>query len=205
MFIDNWNIQTAVWLKEVCYDRSPFNALLSTFLLSAAWHGVHPGYYFTFLTAVPITLAARRVRQTVRPWFQHTSWSRLIYSLITWLCTQIAMSYTVAPFILLGLGPSLQLYRSLGFCLHILPLLLLLILPHKKRLETKGRSVKEPPCDRNYNHLKKEMWRGYPFLTEAEASYKLCFSNYKRSAFVYIHLNLPSSACLESLLDSKSH
>ncbi|XP_073522369.1 lysophospholipid acyltransferase 2-like isoform X1 [Phyllobates terribilis] len=157
MFIDNWNIQTAVWLKEVCYDRSPFNPLLSTFLLSAAWHGVHPGYYFTFLTAVPITLAARKVRLTVRPMFQHTLWSKLIYSLITWLCTQVAMSYTVAPFILLGLGPSFQLYRSLGFCLHILPLLLLLILPHKKRPETKGGSSKEPPCDRNYNHLKKEI------------------------------------------------
>ncbi|XP_073420242.1 lysophospholipid acyltransferase 2-like [Dendrobates tinctorius] len=157
MFIDNWNIQTAVWLKEVCYDRSPFNPLLSTFLLSAAWHGVHPGYYFTFLTAVPITLAARKVRQTVRPMFQHTLWSRIVYSLVTWLCTQVAMSYTVAPFILLGLGSSFQLYRSLGFCLHILPMLLLLILPQRKRLETKGGSSKEPPCDRNYNHLKKEM------------------------------------------------
>ncbi|XP_040280228.1 lysophospholipid acyltransferase 2-like isoform X1 [Bufo bufo] len=157
MFIDNWNIQTAVWLKEVCYDRSPFNPLLSTFLLSAAWHGVHAGYYFTFLTAAPITLAARRVRQTIRPWFQHTSWRRLIYSLITWVCTQIAMCYTVAPFILLGLGPSLQLYRSLGFCLHILPLLLLFIVPKRKRPETKGGSSQEPSCDRNYNHLKKEM------------------------------------------------
>ncbi|XP_056413325.1 lysophospholipid acyltransferase 2-like isoform X2 [Hyla sarda] len=157
MYIDNWNIQTAVWLKEVCYDRSPFNPLLSTFLLSAAWHGVHPGYYFTFLTAAPITVVARRVRQTIRPWFQHSSRSRLSYSLITWLCTQIAMTYTVAPFILLGLGPSLQLYRSLGFCFHILPALLLLILPDKNRLETKGGSSKESACDRNYNHLKKEM------------------------------------------------
>ncbi|KAG8588609.1 hypothetical protein GDO81_006037 [Engystomops pustulosus] len=156
MYIDNWNIQTAVWLKEVCYDRSPFNPLLSTFILSAAWHGVHPGYYFTFLTAVPVTLAARRVRQTIRPWFQHTSWSKLIYSLITWLCTQIAMSYTVAPFILLGLGPSLQLYRSLGFCLHIIPLVLLLILPNRKRHNTEEGSSKQPSCDRNYNHLKKE-------------------------------------------------
>ncbi|XP_075053871.1 membrane-bound glycerophospholipid O-acyltransferase 1-like [Mixophyes fleayi] len=151
MFIDNWNIQTAVWLKEVCYDRSPFYPLLSTFLLSAAWHGVNPGYYLTFITAVPITLAARRVRQTVRPWFQSTSWSTSVYSVITWVCTQIAMSYTVAPFLLLELGPSLQLYRSLGFSLHILPFLLLLVLPQRNRLQ----AVKD--CDRNYNYLKKKM------------------------------------------------
>ncbi|XP_063810726.1 lysophospholipid acyltransferase 2-like isoform X2 [Pseudophryne corroboree] len=153
MFIDNWNIQTAVWLKEVCYDRSPFCPLLSTFLLSAAWHGVNPGYYLTFLTAAPITLAARKVRQTVRPWFQHTSWSKSVYSVTTWACTQIAMSYTVAPFILLELGPSLQLYRSLGFFLHILPFLLLLILPERKRLQP----VKSRPTETTFNHLKKEM------------------------------------------------
>ncbi|XP_072277180.1 lysophospholipid acyltransferase 2-like [Pyxicephalus adspersus] len=157
VFIDNWNIQTAVWLKEVCYDRSPFNPLFSTFLLSAAWHGVHPGYYCTFLTAVPITLAARRVRQNIRPWFQQTALLRLVYDIITWASTQIAMSYTVAPFILLELGPSLQLYRSMFFCLHILPVLLLVVLPQRKRLPAVKESSAETPCDRNYNHLKKDM------------------------------------------------
>ncbi|KAE8623995.1 hypothetical protein XENTR_v10005799 [Xenopus tropicalis] len=111
MFIDNWNIQTAVWLKEVCYDRSPYNPLLSTFMLSAVWHGVHPGYYLTFLTAVPITVAARHVRRTIRPWFQGHVLNRTVYDVITWLCTQIAMSYTVGPFMLLELGLSLKLYR----------------------------------------------------------------------------------------------
>lgn len=156
MFIDNWNIQTAVWLKEVCYDRSPYNPLLSTFVLSAAWHGVHPGYYCTFLTAVPITLAARRVRQTIRPLFQHTALHRFVYDVITWASTQITMCYTVAPFIILELGPSLQLYRSLFFCLHILPVLLLMVLPKKKRPVSVKESSAETPCDRNYNHLKKE-------------------------------------------------
>ena len=32
-----------------------------TFVLSALWHGVYPGYYFTFITAIPITAAARAV------------------------------------------------------------------------------------------------------------------------------------------------
>ncbi|KAM8977417.1 lysophospholipid acyltransferase 2-like [Pelodytes ibericus] len=156
VFIDNWNIQTAIWLKEVCYDRSPFNPLISTFLLSAVWHGVHPGYYLTFLTAVPITLAARRVRSHIRPWFQRTALSRTVYDVSTWLCTQIAMSYTVAPFLLLDLGQSLLLYRSLGFSLHILPILLLLLLPQNKKSHSTKEISTQPLCDRNYNHLKKE-------------------------------------------------
>ncbi|XP_053563010.1 lysophospholipid acyltransferase 2 [Bombina bombina] len=156
VFIDNWNIQTTVWLKEVCYDRSPINPLLSTFMLSALWHGVHPGYYLTFFTAVPITLAARRVRQNVRPWFQRTALSRAAYDVITWFCTQVAMSYTVAPFLLLELGQSVEVYRSLGFCLHIAPILLLLILPQRTKPRSTEENGTKKALDRNYNHLKKE-------------------------------------------------
>lgn len=46
---------------RVCYDQAPKHRLALTFILSALWHGVYPGYYFTFLTAIPITIAARAV------------------------------------------------------------------------------------------------------------------------------------------------
>lgn len=48
-------------LFRVCYDRAPKHRLALTFILSALWHGVYPGYYFTFITAIPITMAARAV------------------------------------------------------------------------------------------------------------------------------------------------
>ncbi|XP_061449176.1 lysophospholipid acyltransferase 1 isoform X2 [Rhineura floridana] len=59
MYIENWNIQTTAWLKRVCYDRAPRYPTALTFLLSALWHGVYPGYYFTFITGIFMTLAAR--------------------------------------------------------------------------------------------------------------------------------------------------
>lgn len=93
MFLDNWNIQTALWLKRwmlqnriiltehassswnlrkqcelllfclrrVCYERCPYNPTAATFLLSAIWHGVYPGYYLTFVTGIAVTMAARAV------------------------------------------------------------------------------------------------------------------------------------------------
>lgn len=93
MFLDNWNIQTALWLKRwtleinwiiltehvctfwnlrnnvsfvavlcrVCYERCPYNPTAATFLLSAIWHGVYPGYYLTFVTGIVVTMAARAV------------------------------------------------------------------------------------------------------------------------------------------------
>ncbi|CAI9585054.1 unnamed protein product [Staurois parvus] len=71
MYIDNWNIQTAVWLKRVCYDRAPKYRTALTFLLSALWHGVYPGYYFTFITGIPVMLAARAVRNNFRHYLLH--------------------------------------------------------------------------------------------------------------------------------------
>lgn len=48
-------------LYRVCYERVPWYPTVLTFILSALWHGVYPGYYFTFLTGILVTLAARTV------------------------------------------------------------------------------------------------------------------------------------------------
>ena len=53
-------------LPSVCYDRAPHHPMAMTFVLSALWHGVYPGYYFTFITAIPITAAARAVSGRAR-------------------------------------------------------------------------------------------------------------------------------------------
>lgn len=46
---------------RVCYERCPINPTAATFLLSAMWHGVYPGYYLTFVTGIGMTMAARAV------------------------------------------------------------------------------------------------------------------------------------------------
>ncbi|KAG8445615.1 hypothetical protein GDO86_010407 [Hymenochirus boettgeri] len=133
MFIDNWNIQTALWLKRVCYERATFSPTAKTFLLSAVWHGVYPGYYLTFFTGSLMTLAARNIRQNARHHFLHSSELKLIYDVMTWIATQVAISYTVAPFVLLSIKPSLQFYSSWYCCLHIACILVLLMIPARAR------------------------------------------------------------------------
>ncbi|OWF40150.1 Lysophospholipid acyltransferase 1 [Mizuhopecten yessoensis] len=59
MFIDNWNVQTVLWFRYICYTRIPFQRTLFTFILSALWHGCFPGYYFTFLSGAFMIQAAR--------------------------------------------------------------------------------------------------------------------------------------------------
>ncbi|XP_030067426.1 membrane-bound glycerophospholipid O-acyltransferase 1 isoform X2 [Microcaecilia unicolor] len=131
MYIDNWNIQTATWLKRICYDRVPWYPTVMTFLLSALWHGVYPGYYFTFITAIPATLAARAVRNNFRHYFLSSRTRKLLYDILTWVTTQLAICYTVAPFSLLAVEPTIKFYRSMYFYLHIICIFVLLLLPIK--------------------------------------------------------------------------
>ncbi|XP_012688947.2 lysophospholipid acyltransferase 1 [Clupea harengus] len=132
-FIDNWNIQTGIWLKFVCYDRASRYRTALTFVLSALWHGVYPGYYFTFLTAIPITMAARAMRKNARHHFLSCSVLKLSYDGVTWAATQLTICYTVMPFLLLAVEPTMQYYRSMYFHVHIISVLLALSLPGRPR------------------------------------------------------------------------
>lgn len=105
MFLDNWNIQTSLWLKRwiiltehvcafwnlrnnvsfvavlcrVCYERCPYNPTAATFLLSAIWHGVYPGYYLTFITGIVVTKAARAVSILYVRWAVKTRCNSELY------------------------------------------------------------------------------------------------------------------------------
>ncbi|XP_037668469.1 lysophospholipid acyltransferase 2 isoform X9 [Choloepus didactylus] len=158
MFVDNWNIQTALWLKRVCYERASLSPTIQTFILSAIWHGVYPGYYLTFLTGVVITLAARAIRKNIRRYFIEPPQLKLFYDIITWIVTQIAVSYTVVPFVLLSVKPSFKFYSSWYYCLHIAGVLVLLLLPVKRT--ERGKNATEnvqlshsKKCDDTENSL----------------------------------------------------
>ncbi|KAF7478577.1 Hypothetical predicted protein [Marmota monax] len=152
MYLENWNIQTAAWLKCVCYERVPWCPTVLTFILSALWHGVYPGYYFTFLTGVLVTLAARAVRNNCRHHFLSSKALKCVYDLVTWAVTQLAVSYTVAPFVMLAAEPALSLYTSMYFYLHIISLLVILFLPikpqaHLQRQPQTANSVNKKKTD----------------------------------------------------------
>ncbi|XP_021116235.1 lysophospholipid acyltransferase 1 isoform X5 [Heterocephalus glaber] len=131
IYLENWNIQTAAWLKCVCYERTPWYPTVLTFVLSALWHGVYPGYYFTFLTGVLVTLAARAVRNNYRQHFHSSKALKVVYDVVTWATTQLAVSYIAAPFVMLAVEPTISLYKSMYFYLHIISLLVILFLPIK--------------------------------------------------------------------------
>lgn len=62
-----------------------------------------------------IFLLLFQVRHNIRPYFLVSDSYKNVYDVVTWASTQIAISYTVAPFVLLAVGPSLKFYRYVCF------------------------------------------------------------------------------------------
>uniref|UniRef100_A0A1I7VTR4 MBOAT family protein n=2 Tax=Loa loa TaxID=7209 RepID=A0A1I7VTR4_LOALO len=128
--LEAWNCCTMYWLRRVAYDRAPKGyRTLSTYLLSAVWHGFFLGYYVTFLTGALFTVSARTIRRCLRWRFQRNEFLRRLYDLLTFVVTKIALSYASYPFVMLHLGPGLYFYRQMYFFLHFSALFAILLLP----------------------------------------------------------------------------
>ncbi|KAI5307685.1 lysophospholipid acyltransferase [Ascosphaera atra] len=127
-YLGSWNKNTNHWLRNYMYLRvTPkgkkpgFRATLATFGTSAFWHGFYPGYYLTFILGSLIQTAAKNFRRHVRPFFltayedPKPTPKKPIYDFLSWLATQLTLSFCVAPFIALRLDASLQIWSRLYF------------------------------------------------------------------------------------------
>lgn len=129
-----------IWLRECVYKRLAgphkpgFGSVFGTFLTSAIWHGIAPGYYLSFLLAAMCQWLARLLRKSVRPiffenarmpdptlrtWKQYTV-SQLLYSIVSIVLTITSVNYVVIPFFTLSLRSSLQGYQTMAWHYHVI-------------------------------------------------------------------------------------
>jgi lysophospholipid acyltransferase len=143
-YLGNWNINTNNWLRNYIYLRvTPkgkkpgFRASMATFVTSALWHGFYPGYYLTFVLASFVQTVAKSqlfhilpscltadfeidFRRYFRPFFlepmtsQPTS-AKIYYDIFSYVVTQLAFSFTTAPFVLLTLPASFLVWTRVYF------------------------------------------------------------------------------------------
>jgi len=67
-----WNQKTQAWLQTYIYFRVPFGrfgCVMSTYAVSAYWHGFYPGYYLTFFTLGYLSTIQDKIIVHLRPWF----------------------------------------------------------------------------------------------------------------------------------------
>merc|ERR1712176_519953 len=109
-----WNKKTSLWLNRYVYIRTNGN-LMAVYSLSAFWHGFYPGYYLFFLSVPLVTVCERIGRKKISPYFSDNAFNHMCSVFLTSLFTE----YTVAPFVLLALDRSWDVWKSHYFFGHI--------------------------------------------------------------------------------------
>ncbi|XP_055451541.1 lysophospholipid acyltransferase 7 isoform X1 [Psammomys obesus] len=119
-----WNMTVQWWLAQYIYKGAPFRSYVLrsawTMLLSAYWHGLHPGYYLSFMT-IPLCLAAEgylesALRGHLSPRGQQA------WDWVHWFLKMRAYDYMCMGFVLLSMGDTLRYWSSVYFWVHFLAL-----------------------------------------------------------------------------------
>ena len=118
----------------------------ATFLFSAFWHGVRPGYYLTFMS-VPLVIAAQSLmKKLIEP---PEEW-QTVYGWINWFILHRCFEYLSVAFILLDIEIIIKTWSLMYFYNHImviffiiLPLILTRKMPADNGTKTKSKVDKK--------------------------------------------------------------
>ena len=99
--------------------------LALTLLVSAFWHGVHPGYYLTFMSVPFLVMAETRMEKAIKPYLSPTQckW----YDWVAHFFLYRGMEYLGCGFMLLNMAPTFAAWKSMCFIGHLVILLFLVI------------------------------------------------------------------------------
>ncbi|XP_036394890.1 lysophospholipid acyltransferase 7 [Megalops cyprinoides] len=117
-----WNMTVQWWLHHYIYPNAPFKGYTLraawTMFISAYWHGLHAGYYLSFLT-IPICIAAESALEgTVRAKLGPSGQN--IFDWVHWFLKMRAYDYMCMGFVLLSFGDTVNYWISIYFCIHVI-------------------------------------------------------------------------------------
>lgn len=167
--LDHWNMNTNVWLRNNVYKRIAkpgrkpgFKSTMFTFITSAFWHGIAPGYYIAFIMGGFCQSVARSLRKSLRPRvfrdasqkgdlrtlssIKTFSLNQAIYVFLSIVAVHTTMSHAAMAFILLDVKRTLLGWASLYFygIWTVLGLMLAFRLGLGKYLSGSKRVIQDP-------------------------------------------------------------
>ena len=89
-----------------------------TMTVSAFWHGVHAGYYLSFLTIPPNLVAEDLMSAAFRGDASDRKRARM-FDWFCWFCKMRSFEYMSMSFLLLGFSATLRYWSSVYFAGHI--------------------------------------------------------------------------------------
>ena len=94
-------------------------------VVSAWWHGIHPGYYLSFLTIPPTVMAEDAMKNSFRSKTDTRQQKR--YDWINWFFKMRSFDYTAMGFLLLRFDYTINYWSSIYFVVHIYTIVFLVI------------------------------------------------------------------------------
>lgn len=101
--------------------------------VSAYWHGLHAGYYASFLSAPLFVFAETRISQRVTPYLSDSQ--KYWWSWLTWFFVFRYLEYIAIPFMFLKFEVLWKIWSRIYFCGHVWTIALVFIsmlIPYKK-------------------------------------------------------------------------
>eukprot|EP00794_Sanderia_malayensis_P009066 gene9066-10034_t len=130
-----WNKTVQWWLYKYVHQNIPIKAMRMTIVLfvSAFWHGVHPGYYVTFMSVPLLALADGGMRRAIAPYLNERQ--RYVYDWINWFLLYRMMEYLGVGFMMLKIDVIWKIFKSVYFAGHVFLVVLIVVaalIPKKK-------------------------------------------------------------------------
>ncbi|XP_013400325.1 lysophospholipid acyltransferase 7 [Lingula anatina] len=116
----SWNMSVQFWLAHFVYSRVPFRSIRTflTMLVSAYWHGIHPGYYLSFLLVPFVLMAEDAMIKAFRD--NASNKQQQIFDWFWWFFKLRFLEYMSMGFLLLGLYSTLDYWSSIYFFGHVM-------------------------------------------------------------------------------------
>ncbi|XP_015269915.1 PREDICTED: lysophospholipid acyltransferase 7 [Gekko japonicus] len=116
-----WNMTVQWWLAQYIYKSAPVRSYVMrsawTMLISAYWHGIHPGYYLSFLT-IPLCLAAEGAMESGLL-KRLSPAGRLFGDWVQWFLKMRAYDYMCMGFVLLTFEDTVRYWSAIFYCIHV--------------------------------------------------------------------------------------
>ncbi|CAI7791503.1 unnamed protein product [Closterium sp. NIES-54] len=144
----HWNMGVGTWLRTYVYDRvTPRSGkptmwtLVFTQVVSALWHGLHPGYYLFFVNgAIGQHTSKLAFRHTAAAFPEPSAAVKVTLDVLQAVFKMLIVNYSFAGFLVLQAGQTIAVWRSLFFMGTIVPILLnvlLSVIPTRSRRHRK--------------------------------------------------------------------
>lgn len=126
----DWNMTVQWWMSTYVYKKLPFKSyygkLATTLAISAFWHGIHPGYYLSFLSAIFVVFSQKSLDKTMTSEMDNKT--RYYYDWISWFFVFRYIDLCGAvPFMLLEFGLVWRVWTKIYFLGHVLVLVVMVI------------------------------------------------------------------------------